>query len=222
MARASPWGGVWRKPECKLASWRTETSYKAESLGKAAQHVDAQGTGDTVNGAATQGRFTFLSGEICIPCSMKSFPVKLPVGFRFQNIPAQSGSVPPFCEIRNKEGRQEVREYGVMRSNSYGENTEVSRRHSSQTPGVMPRTRWRAEHQGEERYPWVSEHTLSPTGGVLFRRGLETPASSFHSPVTTRRPWWSAPCGSACGVLWGPPPRLPNSTFCCNFIMGGE
>jgi len=29
-----------------------------------------------------------------------------------------------------------------------------------------------------------SGHTLNPTGGVLSRRGLEEPASSFHSPVT--------------------------------------
>ncbi len=27
------------------------------------QHVNAQGTGDTVNDAAAQGKFTFLSGE---------------------------------------------------------------------------------------------------------------------------------------------------------------
>jgi len=39
-------------------------SYKAESLGKAAQHASAPGTGDTVNGAVAQGKFTFLSGEI--------------------------------------------------------------------------------------------------------------------------------------------------------------
>jgi hypothetical protein len=32
-------------------SRRTETSYKAESLGKAAQHVKAQGSGDRVNAA---------------------------------------------------------------------------------------------------------------------------------------------------------------------------
>ena len=32
-------------------SRRTETAYKAESLGKAAQHVKAQGSGDRVNAA---------------------------------------------------------------------------------------------------------------------------------------------------------------------------
>jgi len=37
-------------------------------MGKAAQHVNAQGTGDTVNGAVAQGKFTFLSGEACPAC----------------------------------------------------------------------------------------------------------------------------------------------------------
>jgi hypothetical protein len=40
-----------RKPECKAVRRRTETSYKTESLGKAAQHVKAPGLGDTVNAA---------------------------------------------------------------------------------------------------------------------------------------------------------------------------
>ena len=42
---------------------RTETSYKAESSGKAAQHVKARGAGDTVNGAVVHRKFTFLFGE---------------------------------------------------------------------------------------------------------------------------------------------------------------
>ena len=41
-------------PECKAVSRRTETSYKAESPGKLAQHNEAQGSGDTVNGAVVQ------------------------------------------------------------------------------------------------------------------------------------------------------------------------
>ena len=45
-------------------SRRTETSYKAERLGKAAQHVEAQDSGRTVNDAVVQLQFTFLSGEI--------------------------------------------------------------------------------------------------------------------------------------------------------------
>ena len=52
----------------------------------------------------------------------------------------RQGMSRPVCEIRNKEGRQEMRMYGATLSNWNGENAEVSRSHSSQTPGVMPRT----------------------------------------------------------------------------------
>jgi hypothetical protein len=51
---------------------RTEISYKAESLGKSAQHDYARGIGDTVNDAFAYQKFTSLFGEICIPCSIKS------------------------------------------------------------------------------------------------------------------------------------------------------
>jgi hypothetical protein len=61
-------------------SRRIETSYKAESLGKAATHVKALDSGDTVNDAVAQWKFTFLSGETCFPCSIILFPVKLPAG----------------------------------------------------------------------------------------------------------------------------------------------
>ena len=61
-------------------SRRTETSYKAESLGKAAQHVKAPGLGDTVNVAVVQWKFTFLSGETCSPCGLIHLPVRLSEG----------------------------------------------------------------------------------------------------------------------------------------------
>ncbi len=41
-------------------SRRTETSYKAESPGKLAPHYEAPGSGDTVNGAVVQRKFTHL------------------------------------------------------------------------------------------------------------------------------------------------------------------
>jgi hypothetical protein len=49
----------------------------------------------------------------------------------------------PALSVRyeTKEGRQEMRIYGARLSNWNGENTEVSRSHSSQTPRVMPWTR---------------------------------------------------------------------------------
>jgi hypothetical protein len=45
-------------------SRRTETSYKAQSPGKLAQHNKALGSGDRVNGAVVQRQLTSLSGEI--------------------------------------------------------------------------------------------------------------------------------------------------------------
>jgi hypothetical protein len=44
----------------------TEIAYKAQSPGKAAQHVKAQGSGDRVNAAVVQRKFMFLSGEACL------------------------------------------------------------------------------------------------------------------------------------------------------------
>lgn len=44
---------------------RTETAYKAQSPGKSAQHDEAQGSGDRVNAAVVQRKFTSLSGEAC-------------------------------------------------------------------------------------------------------------------------------------------------------------
>jgi len=46
--------------DSEFVSRRTETSYKAESLGKAAQHVNARGTGDTVNGALGVSSLAYL------------------------------------------------------------------------------------------------------------------------------------------------------------------
>ncbi len=74
---------------------RTEMSYKAESPGKTAQHVKAQGAGDTVNDAVVHRKFTFLSGETCFPCDIMMFPVKLPEGYRFPNVPAQAMEAHP-------------------------------------------------------------------------------------------------------------------------------
>jgi hypothetical protein len=51
-ARAFPRGSVRRKLERKTMSRRTETTYKAQSPGKSAQHDKAPGSGDRVNAAA--------------------------------------------------------------------------------------------------------------------------------------------------------------------------
>ncbi len=129
----------------------------AKSLGKAAQHVNAQGTRDTVNGAAAQGKFTFLSGETCFPCDMMLFPVKLPAGATGTKkcSGTNDGRLCLVCEIRNKDEQTGNEFCSVIWSNLYDKKTGVSRSHSSQMPGVMSRTRWRAERQGEDRYSWA-------------------------------------------------------------------
>ncbi len=50
----------------KAVSRRTETSYKAESVGKLAHDNEALGSSDTVNDAVVLRQFMFLSGEICL------------------------------------------------------------------------------------------------------------------------------------------------------------
>ena len=47
-------------------SRRTEMAYKAQSPGKLAPHNEALDSGDRVNAAVVQRKFTFLSGEICL------------------------------------------------------------------------------------------------------------------------------------------------------------
>jgi hypothetical protein len=50
----------------KAMSRRKETAYKAQSPGKLAPHDETLDSGDRVNAAAVQRKFTFLSGEICL------------------------------------------------------------------------------------------------------------------------------------------------------------
>ncbi len=58
----------------------TETSYKAEFPGKAAQHVNALDSGDTVNGAEGPRKSMSLSGEACLSCGTDFCSVRLPAG----------------------------------------------------------------------------------------------------------------------------------------------
>ena len=77
-------------------SRRTEMPYKAESLGKIAvaacsvQHVNVRGTGDTVNGAVAQGKFTFLSlGDLLSMGLDVVSSENYGRDYRFPNVPAQ-------------------------------------------------------------------------------------------------------------------------------------
>ncbi len=53
-------------------SLRTETAYKADGSGKAAQHAKALGSDLEVNAEVVQWPFAFLSGEICLSCDVGS------------------------------------------------------------------------------------------------------------------------------------------------------
>ena len=53
-------------------SLRTETAYKADGSGKAAQHAKAHGSDPEVNAEAVQLQFAFLSGETSISCGPKT------------------------------------------------------------------------------------------------------------------------------------------------------
>ena len=121
---------------------RTETSYKAESLGKAAQHVKALGSGDTVNGAEGLRKFTFLSGETCLPGGPVWLLVRLPDrGYRYPKVPASPGkSFRLERRYESKESRQDRDLSSAIQGNLCGEEAGVSSGHSSPMPGVMPRT----------------------------------------------------------------------------------
>jgi hypothetical protein len=91
-------------------SRRTETSYKAESPGKLAQHNKAPGSGDTVNGAVVQRQFTSLSGEICLPRrpgddTRKLHPVNVPAGTTGIKSPGIYGKAPAHGCAKNEEGK---------------------------------------------------------------------------------------------------------------------
>ena len=66
MARADPRGAVWRKPDANLRA--DEQEHHMRRRLEASQHKMTKPCDltATVNDAAVQGQFMFLSGEICI------------------------------------------------------------------------------------------------------------------------------------------------------------
>ena len=66
MARANPQGAVWRKPLAKLRA--DEQEHHMRRRLKASWHKTTKPCDltATVNDAAVQGKFMFLSGEICL------------------------------------------------------------------------------------------------------------------------------------------------------------
>ncbi len=90
--------------DSELVSRRTETSYKAESLGKAAPHVNARGTGDTVNGALHKGSSRSYPERPFFQAACCLFPMKLPVGATGTQCPGtDDGRLCLICELRNKD-----------------------------------------------------------------------------------------------------------------------
>ena len=121
------------RPVCvQRTGRRTETSYKAESLGKAAQHVKALDSGDTVNGAEGLRKFTFLSGETCLWCGIDSCSVRLPDrGYRYPKVLASPGKGFRLEKrYESKESRQDRDLSSAIQGNLCGEEAGVSRGHS--------------------------------------------------------------------------------------------
>lgn len=114
-------------------SRRTETSYKAERLGKAAQHVEAQDSGRTVNGAVVQLQFTFLSGETC-PAGRSSKCI---------DTPADSAGSASYSAKESADG-----------GNTAGDGTGVSREHSTEV--VSHDDRFRKRQLGKARTGWAA------------------------------------------------------------------
>jgi len=82
----------------------------------------------TVNDAVVQGKFVSLSGEICLSCDR-------PLSSKALDDQALALWNPSTKESKTMETDS------ADAGNHIGDQTEVSRRHSSQTPTVMGRTR---------------------------------------------------------------------------------
>ena len=87
----------------------------------------------TVNDAAVQGKFMFLSGEICLT---RDRP------FSSQALDEQALAL----WIPSTKENEPMDTDSAGAGNRIGDQTEVSRRHSSQTLTVMGETRRRPEH----------------------------------------------------------------------------
>ena len=68
--RMGPKEAGWHHPHTGTRRTDEQKSHdKAQSPGELARHNEAlEVQGDRVNAAVVHGRFTFLSGEICLPC----------------------------------------------------------------------------------------------------------------------------------------------------------
>ncbi|MCA9125002.1 MAG: hypothetical protein H6822_19495 [Planctomycetaceae bacterium] len=140
-------------------SRRTETSYKAERLGEAAQHVEALDSSRTVNDAVVQLQFTFLSGETC-PTERSSKCIDTPA------IPAGPASY---------SARESADDGNIA-----GDGTGVSREHSTdalsnEVHASEEDNSGRLEQEGRRGPHALSTSTQKPSGPVDARRRVDEP-----------------------------------------------
>jgi len=127
MTRANPRGLVWRKSDAKLRADEQEPHMRRRleaSWHKTTKPCDLTAT---VNEAAVQGQFMLLSGEICLPCDRSTTSKALVYKCLGSQVSSTGESEP--MNTDSAAGGDPGREQ-----------TEVSRRHSSQMPAVMGRT----------------------------------------------------------------------------------
>jgi len=143
---------------------RTERSYKAERPGETARHVEAQGSGRTVDGPLVQQQFTFLSRETC--SSVRSS--------QCIDTPAEVAG-PASYSARECAGA----------GNSVGGGAGVSRERSTAAPASValaqpvahdkPAASGRLEQDGRRGPRAISTATQKPQGPVVRRRRADEP-----------------------------------------------
>ena len=143
---------------------RTETRYKAEEPGEAAQHVEALDSGSTVDRALVQRQFTFLFGEAC-----SAQPSTQCIDDSSETVPADSDGMTSYSAVEC-----------VGDGNIVDDGAGVSRRHSTIEDicgcfGELPErlrkdSAGRPEQEGREAPRLISQSTLTPDGDVDLRR----------------------------------------------------
>jgi len=91
------------------------------------------GSGDRVNAAFVHGKFTFLSGEICVSRDRRYMRLIPERSIRFTNDQAYSAAVGGYESLLGdtKETATHESFYSALHGNMFGKHAEVSRGHSS-------------------------------------------------------------------------------------------
>ena len=157
---------------------RTERSYKAERPGETARHVEAQGSGRTVDGPLVQQQFTFLSRETC--STKRSSPC-----------------IDTPADVAGSASYSARESAGV--GNSVGEGTGVSRERSTAATASVALAEpvahgesvatGRLEQDGRRGPRTLSTSTQKPQGPVERRRRADEPGphDDLMEQVLSRR-----------------------------------